>query len=105
MNKYFVPHHWLTVYLILKEGLKMTNEQFTKAQELKERIENLYKESGYFYSALPTHDCQYDKFVVSGLCSDGVADWLFDISDELLEVIKNWYSDKILKLEAEFKNL
>ena len=83
----------------------MTNEQFTKAQELKERIENLYKESGYFYSALPTYDRQYDKFVVSGLCSDGVADWLFDISDELLDVMKDWYSDKILKLEAEFENL
>lgn len=83
----------------------MTNEQFTKATELKERIEALYEESGYFYSGLPKHDSQYDKFVVSGLCSDGVEDWLFDISDELLDVIKDWYSDKILKLEAEFENL
>ena len=83
----------------------MTEEKFTKAQELKEQINELYEESGYFYSALPKHDNQYDKFVISGLCSDGVADWLFDISDELLEVIKDWYSDKILKLEAEFEKL
>ncbi|MBP5432215.1 hypothetical protein [Ruminococcus sp.] len=83
----------------------MTEEQFTKAQELKEKIEALYEESGYFYSGLPKHDGQYDKFVVSGLCSDGVADWLFDISDELLDVIKDWYSDKIQKLEAEFEKL
>ena len=49
----------------------MTDDQFKKAQELKEQIEALYEESGYLYSGLPKHDDQYDKFVVSGLCSDG----------------------------------
>ena len=83
----------------------MTDEQFKKAQELKEQIEALYNESGNFYSALPKHDNQYEKYIVSGLCYDGVADWLFEISDELLDVIKDWYSNKILKLEAEFEKL
>ena len=82
----------------------MTDDQFKKAKELKERIEELYSDSSYLYNAHLTNT-EYESFIISGLCSDGVADRLFEIPEALVDVIKDWYSDKILRLEAEFEKL
>lgn len=83
----------------------MTDEQFDKAKNLKAKIDELYHDSDYLYNAHTTSSNEYDSYRLIGVCSDGVTDTLFDIPKELLGVIKDWYSDRIIELEAEFEKL
>lgn len=79
----------------------MTEEKFVKAQQIKEELSSLHEDVNKLATGFG-----YDNYILYGAYNnDGVTDWLFDISPELLQVIKDWYNERIAKLEAEFEKL
>lgn len=84
----------------------MTEEKLKIANILKEEIGRLLAESEYLYYKGAEIDGKHiTSFDVNMSYNNGGQDFLFEISDELLEIIQQWYSDKIEALEAEFESL
>lgn len=77
----------------------MTEEKFAKAQHIKEELDSLREDVGRL------RGFGYERYILSGAYNDDVTDWLFDISPELLQVMKDWYNKRIAELEAEFEKL
>ena len=78
----------------------MTEEKFVKAQHIKEELDSLREDVDKL------RGFGYERYILSGTYnSEDVADWLFDISPELLQVMKDWYNKRIAELEAEFEKL
>lgn len=82
----------------------MTDKQFEEAKRLKVQIEQLFEESHFFYLN-PELEREICAFWISGMHKEGDTSTLFVIDDELLEVIKQWYSDKIEMLEKQFEEI
>lgn len=82
----------------------MTDKQFEEAKRLKVQIEQLFEESHFFYLN-PELERDICTFWISGMHKEGDTSTLFVIDDELLEVIKQWYSDKIEMLEKQFEEM
>lgn len=82
----------------------MTDKQFEEAKRLKVQIEQLFEESHFFYLN-PELEREICAFCISGMHKEGDTSTLFVIDDELLEVIKQWYSDKIEMLEKQFEEM
>lgn len=79
----------------------MTEEKFVKAQQIKEELSSLHEDVNRLTSGFG-----YERYILSGTYNnEDVADWLFDISPELLQVIKDWYNKRITELETEFEKL
>lgn len=77
----------------------MTEEKFAKAQHIKEELDSLREDVNRL------RGFGYERYILSGAYNNDVADWLFDISPELLNVMKDWYNKKIAELESEFEKL
>jgi hypothetical protein len=82
----------------------MTVEEFEKVKELKDKIDRLYDESYYLYKNDLIHNRKYNFFYIYGATDDGNFK-LFEVSEELLEAMKDWYSDNIQSLEKEFEGI
>ena len=77
----------------------MTDEQLEKANGIRNKIsecENILKE---------LNSDEYDHFVIRGVASDGVSDYIDLIPKECLQAVKQWYADEWIKLKEEFKVL
>lgn len=90
----------------LPGGLTMTKEVLAKANALKEEIDRLLSESEYlYYKGAEKEGKHITSFDVNMSYNHGGEDFLFEIPDELLVIIQQWYSDKIEALETELESL
>ena len=48
---------------------------------------------------------EYTYYVIKGICDDGVSDFIDQVPIDCVEAIKQWYTDRFSKLQAEFKSL
>ena len=77
----------------------MDKETFKKAKRIDTMLSVLEEEQRGLYSKC------YDTFIISGVSRDGGVKRLAGIEPDLMLVIKQWYYDKIQKLETEFEEL
>lgn len=77
----------------------MLEETFKKAKHIDTMLSVLKEEQRGLYSKY------YDTFIISGIARDGTNKRLAGIEPDLMIIIKQWYYDKIQKLETEFEEL
>ena len=77
----------------------MTKEVLKKAVQLEKDISTLREE------LVALNDTYYEHFVIKGVCSDSVDDYIPTVERELMATIRQWYVDKIEALESELDRL
>lgn len=77
----------------------MEKEAFKKAKQIDTML------SVFKAERLALQASCYDNYVIIGIRPDGTNMRLAGIDPDLMNIIKQWYDDKIQELESEFEEL